>query len=237
MAATSGAILALVLAWVALAPVDAPAQEFHDRTGRGPGGSVNHPFVPAPPMIQPRIPGFAPAPPMAQPNVQGFPVPSHRPPSERERHDRGRFAAPTVIYAVPPVIYYGAPTSGSSDASAEVYAPPPAYDPPVAYGAPVTPDVEPMPSVIEYSTGRYELRGDGISTPHTWVWIPNPPPAPPVAPPAAPAVSPPPAPTASTPARRTTIYRWTDEQGVVHFTDSSEAVPLEYRAQAKQPPS
>jgi hypothetical protein len=236
MAATSGAILALVLAWVALAPVDAPAQELHDRTGRGPGGSVNHPFVPAPPMIQPR-PGFAPAPPMVQPNVQGFPVLSHRPLSERERHDRNRFAAPTVIYAAPPVVYYGAPTYDSSDESAPVYAPAPAYDAPVAYGAPVTPDVEPTPRVIEYPTGRYELRGDGISTAHTWVWIPNPPPAPPIAPPTAPAMSPPPTPSVSTPTRRTTIYRWTDEQGVVHFTDSSEAVPLEYRGQAKQPPS
>jgi hypothetical protein len=26
--------------------------------------------------------------------------------------------------------------------------------------------------VINYSTGRYELYGDGVSTPYYWVWIP-----------------------------------------------------------------
>ena len=44
------------------------------------------------------------------------------------------------------------------------------------------------PTVINYSHGRYELRGDGIQTPYQWVWIPNPPPPPP--PPAAPPAPP-----------------------------------------------
>jgi hypothetical protein len=26
--------------------------------------------------------------------------------------------------------------------------------------------------VVNYSTGRYELYGDGVSTPYYWVWIP-----------------------------------------------------------------
>ena len=38
------------------------------------------------------------------------------------------------------------------------------------------------PTVINYPHGRYELRGDGVSTAYQWVWIPNPPP-PPAAPP------------------------------------------------------
>src|SRR2546427_5342754 len=33
----------------------------------------------------------------------------------------------------------------------------------------------PMPSVVEYPHGRYELRGDGVTAPYAWVWIPNPP--------------------------------------------------------------
>lgn len=234
MARTGSAILALAL--MVLAPVHAPAQDLHDRTGRGPTGSVTHPFVPAPPPTQPRIPGFAPAPPMSQPNVQGFSVPPHRPTPDRERRDRNRFLAPTVIYVAPPEVPYGAPAYDGN--AAFFYAPAPAYDAPVTYGAPVTPGVESMPSVIEYPTGRYELRGDGISTPHTWVWIPNPPPAPPIEPPVTPALPPPPSGrTVSAPARHSTIYRWTDEQGVVHFTDNSETVPPEYRSQAKQPPS
>src|SRR5262245_59025954 len=38
--------------------------------------------------------------------------------------------------------------------------------------------------------GRYELRGDGVTTPYVWAWIPNPPPPPP---PAAPPPAEPPA--------------------------------------------
>ena len=39
------------------------------------------------------------------------------------------------------------------------------------------------PTVVQYSTGRYELRGDGIYTPDQWVWIPNAHPLPPPPPP------------------------------------------------------
>lgn len=41
----------------------------------------------------------------------------------------------------------------------------------------------PMPMVIEYPHGRYELRGDGTTTPYQWVCIPNPPPPPAASPP------------------------------------------------------
>jgi len=42
------------------------------------------------------------------------------------------------------------------------------------------------PTVVEYSYGRYELRGDGVYTPYQWVWIPHtrPLPPPPPSPPA-----------------------------------------------------
>lgn len=36
-----------------------------------------------------------------------------------------------------------------------------------------------LPTVIQYPHGRYELRGDGVTTAYHWVWIPNPPPPPP----------------------------------------------------------
>jgi hypothetical protein len=111
------------------------------------------------------------------------------------------------------------------------------YTAPPIPAVPSGPEPSPAPTVIEYPTGRYELRGDGASTPYSWVWIPNPPPAPPAEPPGAPpGPGAAPAPTDLTPAPRV-IYRWTDAEGVVHFTDSLDAVPLEYRARAKRPPS
>jgi hypothetical protein len=75
--------------------------------------------------------------------------------------------------------------------------------------------------VVEYPTGRYELRGDGVAVPHVWVWVPKPPPGPPDAGPAA----------ADRPARQ--LYRWTDEEGAEHWTDRRDAVPPRYRTAEK----
>jgi len=103
----------------------------------------------------------------------------------------------------------------------------------------------PPENVIQYSHGRYELRGDGVSTPYRWVWIPNPPPPPPAAPPP-PTGEPPsfvPSPGDSSPGgpaapRQSQLYRWTDTVGVVHWTDRIDSVPEKYRAGARQyPPS
>ena len=132
---------------------------------------------------------------------------------------------PVVVYSPPPV-YYAAPP---------VY-----YGGPTYYGAPsggtvaVVPSPPPTPSVIQYPTGRYELRGDGITTPYIWVWIPNPPaaPPPPPAPPAGPPASPGSSP--SDPAPHSQLYRWTDDQGVVHWTDRWDAVPEQHHTPAKR---
>jgi hypothetical protein len=102
----------------------------------------------------------------------------------------------------------------------------------------------PTPTLIEYSTGWFQLRGDGITTPYQWVWIPkSPPPPPSEAPPTVPPVSPSPP-----PAHRPTnpegeprsssvpreLYRWTDEHGVVHLTDSFADIPERYRSMAQR---
>ena len=90
---------------------------------------------------------------------------------------------PRVVVA-PPVVY-----------AAPVYqAPPVAYPPAPVYSAPVDPAppysqsaaVAPpaRQQVVQYSTGRYVLQGDGVVTPYRWVWIPNPPAGPPPPPPA-----------------------------------------------------
>jgi hypothetical protein len=158
--------------------------------------------------------------------------------------------APTVVYAAPyyyaPPAYYDPPQTYYAPPAPTYYAPAPAtyYSPPPPGGtvsvAPAPPD-----NVIQYSHGRYELRGDGVSTPYRWVWIPNPPPPPPAAPPA-PAGDPSsvvPSPGDSSlggPAapRQSQLYRWTDTTGVVHWTDRIDVVPEKYRAGARQyPPS
>jgi hypothetical protein len=91
--------------------------------------------------------------------------------------------------------------------------------------------------MIEYPAGRYELRGDGVATPYLWVWVPNPPPAPPTGPPAtASAVRPAPPPPPSGPPESSEVYRYTDEQGVVNWTDRWDAIPQQYRSQAKRLP-
>jgi hypothetical protein len=139
---------------------------------------------------------------------------------------------PFVVYSAP-YGYYAPPTYYAPPA---YYPPPVYYGPPAAYAPPANASVTvapapPMPTVIEHPHGRYELRGDGVNTPYTWVWIPNPPPPP------APPASPSPPPTSSGPARQNAIYRWTDENGVVHWTDRLSAVPPQHRAQAKQSPT
>jgi hypothetical protein len=140
-----------------------------------------------------------------------------------------------VVFGGPywPYPYYGAPYPYYPEPS-PVYAPPAVYDNPYGGGTlSLTPPAPPTPSVVQFPTGRYELRGDGITEPYRWVWIPNPPTEPPVAPPPADPLSPVPQ-TDQGPTRHGPLYRWTDEQGTVHYTDRLTAVPDRYRAQAKR---
>ncbi len=102
-----------------------------------------------------------------------------------------------------------------------VYEPPPVSTGPAAPASPQ--------GVVEYEGGRYELRGDGMTMPYKWVWIPNPPPGPPGS-----SAMRAPASGELAPARRGTVYRWIDDQGVLHMTDRWLTVPQRYREQAKQ---
>lgn len=149
-------------------------------------------------------------------------------------------AAPAVVYAAPyyyPPAYYPPPYYDPP-----VYSAPVTYSPPVSYAPPPTstvsvvpapPSAPPSPTVVEFATGRYELRGDGVSTPYTWVWIPNPPTSPPVpaGEPGASGVS------GRVPTRAGQLYRWTDAQGVVYWTDRLDAVPEQYRSKVKSSPA
>ena len=143
--------------------------------------------------------------------------------------------APAVVYAAPPV-YYPPPAYYPP----AYYDPPASYSPPVSYAPPPSATVSvapaPTPSVVQFPTGRYELRGDGVSAPYTWVWIPNPPTAPPPAAPPPPSTPPVGEPTSGRPSapRMSRLYRWTDSVCAVHWTDRLDAVPEQYRSRVKQ---
>jgi len=185
------------------------------------------------------------------PRVRGFGTPSQpaiaRPGRQEIRHHfpfehRFFLVLPTTVIVTSPIVSYpsafDAPSSYESPAALD----PPAPDaygppPPVALGPP-TPAT---PSVIEYPTGRYELRGDGETSPYTWVWIPKPPPPPP-APPDGPPATPQKAPadraaraSEGRPAPSDELYRWTDGTGVTHWTNMPGAVPEGYRSQVGRP--
>jgi len=145
-------------------------------------------------------------------------------------------AAPIVVYT-PPV--FAAPITAYTPPFAPpvIYSPPPPVvsAPPVVYSAPplvAERAPAPLPRVVEHPHGRYELRGDGVNTPYTWVWIPKPPPPPPAPPPAA---TPNGAPTSGRglPAREQ-VYQWVDERGVANWTNRVDRVPRRYREQASQ---
>jgi Domain of unknown function (DUF4124) len=135
--------------------------------------------------------------------------------------------------------YYGSTLGGPLLYDTSAYGPSPVSSAPPVYVSVVVPGasnavpaVPARPSVIEYPEGRYELRGDGMSTPYNWVWIPNPPAAPPAS------TSPPTAPAPSSgdrsPVRRSQLYRWVDEQGVIHLTDNADIVPEQFRKPSKR---
>jgi hypothetical protein len=129
---------------------------------------------------------------------------------------------PPALVSPPPVVY-SAPT---------VYTAPTVYVSQPAYPSQAPVAAEPMPRVVEYATGRYELRGDGIATPYVWVWIPSPPTAPPAGEPEG---SEAPPETSEPPANSSKIYRWTDDEGTTFWTDSPDKIPEAHRSRLVEP--
>jgi hypothetical protein len=157
-------------------------------------------------------------------------------------HHHGFHHGPFIPWFPSTVFLYGAPVVYSPppvvSSSPIIYSSPTVYSaPPVVYSQPApvaaaAPAVAPMPTVVEYSTGRYELRGDGVMTQHVWVWIPNPPPAPPAAAPQAPKEPPEgPAP----PGSASKLYRWTDEDGTTVWTNRPDRIPERHRSTVHRP--
>lgn len=201
----AGVILAVAAAALAVVPTDALAQRMGGGARAGGSGSSHH--------------GFHNGGPGGRSFGQSF----------------GAFGRGGVVF-VPP-LWYGSDLSYDPGSA---YAPTPSYGPAV-YGSGVgetlalAPAAAPTPSVIQYPTGRWELRGDGLTIPYRWVWIPNPPAAPPTPPPPSGEPSAPAPPTSSRPEPpgNTKVYRWTDGQGVLHLTDRLDTVPERYRTQAR----
>jgi hypothetical protein len=179
-------------------------------TGRGPvaPGFVHrpvHPIFPHRPFVRPFFP-------FGVGVVAAAPYYPYYPPDYYPPYYQPSYYDPPVSYSAP-AAYYGAQPSGT-----------------VAV-APAPPQSPPAPTVVEFATGRYELRGDGVNTPYTWVWIPNAPTAPPAAP-SAPPVDPSSG-SSQAPPRAGRLYRWTDAQGVIYWTDRLDAVPEQYRSRVK----
>ena len=88
--------------------------------------------------------------------------------------------APPVVYAPPAYYapaYYGWPYPAAPAAyypartiRRATYA---AYPASYAAAAPAATQGWTGPRVVQYAHGRYELRGDGVTVPWAWVWIPN----------------------------------------------------------------
>jgi hypothetical protein len=131
---------------------------------------------------------------------------------------------PTALYEPPAPVVNVSPVTYVSPA---VYVSPTVVLSEPAPTAAAPPPVPPLPQVVEYPTGRYELRGDGTATPYVWVWIPNPPAAPPVAAPA------PPDEPSAIPTRRGETYRWTDAEGTTFWTNRRDKVPEAFRPLAQ----
>jgi hypothetical protein len=229
-----------LVASVGLTSTAMPAEQFQGRPMAGGHATASPPIV-SPPILphgffgHPKFPRHFVA---APPPHPFFP---HR--VEPHRVGPHRFipsvviGGPAIAYAsttvYPPPIVYAAPVlpyaaGGYADNGSGNYTSPAVYEPPAGGTATVAAAPAPMPNVIQYGTGRYELRGDGLAIPYTWVWIPNPPPAPPSAAPTG-ALAP-----GDSPSSHGQIFRWTDTQGVLHMTDRWESVPPQYRPQAKQ---
>ena len=94
------------------------------------------------------------------------------------RFDRSFATGGYLIGADGAPFYYGSTLGDPLVYDTSVYAPPPVYTAPPIY-VPVVgplasnsmPAAPARPSVIEYPEGRYEFRGDGVSTPYHWVCI------------------------------------------------------------------
>ena len=214
----SMAIIASVA--IATSPALADGPRMGQRDGQGDGRHNNvqaTPHTPQPSSPFTRI--YAPLPYNPRPVVQRPFIPS--------KFGNSVIVVPSPITPYPPPLPYG--YGYGYDQSVGV-SPGEMYGQPDGMPIPPPPSGTPTQTVIEYPNGRYELRGDGYTSPYMWTWIPKAPPAPPAAPPVAPPVT----------TRQSTasedFFSFVDDQGVLHWTDRWDSIPEKYRSKAKRLP-
>ena len=155
--------------------------------------------------------------------------------SHVRRHHHGGHDGPFIgtpgFIGTPSVVVSAPAVSEVLQGTTVIYAPGvPAPAAGLTIGGTPTP---PMPTLVEHPSGWYQLRGDGVTTAYSWVWIPKPPV------PLSPSIEPvpsargPDAPDRSARARddRGPAYHWTDG-GVTTWTNRLERVPRRFRDQA-----
>lgn len=140
----------------------------------------------------------------------------------------GFVPAPSIVVA-PPVVSAEAAGGGATI----IFEPAPA-SPPVS-AAVSGPAALPTPTLVDFPTGWYQLRGDGVTTPYAWVWIPKPPAEAASVAGVSPSTSGPTA-VASPGAKdsrqeRGVAYHWT-ESGVTTWTNRLDRVPKRFRDEA-----
>jgi hypothetical protein len=117
-------------------------------------------------------------------NFHGHPFPNNRSNFYRSRYYRPNYYWPFYYpyYSSYGSSYYSAPPSYAPQQSYPGYYPG-FSDAPYGFGAPSgSLELAPAPQIereVVFAEGRYVLLGDGEATPFRWVWVPNPPTAPP----------------------------------------------------------
>jgi hypothetical protein len=117
-------------------------------------------------------------------HFHGRPFPNNRSNFSRSRFFRPNYYWPYFYpyYSSLESSYFSAPQSYAPEQSYPGYYPG-SSDAPYGYGAPSgSLELAPAPQIereVVFEEGRYVLLGDGQATPFRWVWVPNPPMAPP----------------------------------------------------------
>jgi hypothetical protein len=159
----------MVQALVALAPILAVAA---GPMGMAPSRGQSHQFSQNPQFNQSN---------QFNRSFHGHPFPNfNRFSNNRSNFYRYRYYLPYYYYPYY-FSYYSAPPSYAPQQNYSNYS-----DAPSGYGAPQGYlDMSPAPQIereVFFPEGRYVLLGDGDAVPFRWVWVPNPPAAPPANP-------------------------------------------------------
>ena len=162
------AIIGMVQALVALAPILAEAA---GPMGMAPSRGQSHQFSQNHQSNQ------------FNQSFRGYPFPNYYPSSSnrsnfyRHRYYRPNYYRPYYYYPYYSSYYFAPPAYVPQQSYSNYSGAPSGYGAPQGYL-----DMAPAPQIereVFFPEGRYVLLGDGDAVPFRWVWVPNPPTAPP----------------------------------------------------------